>query len=178
MNQRTRFVGLDVHKASIAVAVAEEGGQPPDSHGIIANDPSAVRKLFRHLGGEDVRLVAAYEAGPTGFAVHRQLKTMNVECMVVAPSLFPRRAGDRVKTDRRDALNIARLLRSGDLTPVWVPNEEDEALRDLVRARAAAKTDLLRAKHRLTKLLLGKGITPPVGTSRVLKKGWMEVLKP
>lgn len=87
-----------------------------------------------------------------------------VECLVIAPSLFPRRAGDRVKTDRRDALKLARLLRSGDLTPVWIPKEEDEALRDLVRARAAAKTDLLRARHRLTKLLLGKGIVPPTGT--------------
>jgi transposase len=108
-------------------------------------------------------LVACYEAGPTGYALHRQLQALGVECMVVAPSLVPTRSGDRVKTDRRDALKLARLLRSGDLTAVWVPDEEHEALRDLVRARADAKADALRAKHRLSKFLLRRGIRPPHG---------------
>jgi transposase len=162
MNESTRFVGLDVHKASIAVAVAGPFGDPED-HGQIANDPSAVRKLLVRLGDGGVRLAVAYEAGPTGYALHRQVTGMGIACMVVAPSLIPVRPGDRIKTDRRDAAKLARLLRSGDLTPVWVPDKAHEALRDLVRARDDAKTDLLRAKHRLSKFLLRRAIHPPVG---------------
>jgi transposase len=93
-----------------------------------------VRKLMVRLGGPDVRLRVAYEAGPTGYALHRQLATLDIDCMVVAPSLIPVRAGDKVKTDRRDALKLARLLRSGDLTAVWVPDEAHEALRSLVHS--------------------------------------------
>jgi transposase len=162
-NRRSRYIGLDVHRATIAVAIAEEDGQPPTSCGTIANDPSAIRKLMTRLGGPNVRLRVAYEAGPTGYALHRQLTGMRLECMVVAPSLIPVRPGDKVKTDRRDALKLARLLRSGDLTAVWVPDEAHEALRNLVRARADAKADELRAKHRLSKFLLRQGSHSPVG---------------
>jgi len=171
MTERTRFVGLDAHARTIAVAVAEEAGAP-DEYGVIPNDPSSVRRLVGRLGGPGMRLVACYEAGPTGYALHRQLETLGVECMVVAPSLVPTRAGDRVKTDRRDALKLARLLRSGDLTAVWVPDEEHEALRDLVRARADAKADALRAKHRLSKLLLRRGIRPPHGVRAWTERHW------
>jgi transposase len=115
------------------------------------------------LGRPDVELRVAYEAGPTGYALHRQLTKLGIACSVVAPSLIPKRSGDKVKTDRRDALKLARLLRSGDLTPVWVPDEAHEALRSLVRARADAKADQLRAKHRLSKFLLRQGCWPPVG---------------
>lgn len=167
-HRRLRYIGLDVHRATIAVAIAEEEGSP-SSFGTIANDPSAVRKLMTRLGGKDVELRVAYEAGPTGYALHRQLIKLGIECMVVAPSLIPIRPGDKVKTDRRDALKLARLLRSGDLTPVWVPDREHEALRNLVRARADAKIDQLRAKHRLSKFLLRLGIEPPVGT-----RNWSE----
>jgi len=118
-HRRVRYIGLDMHKATIAVAVAEEAGVP-SSYGSITNDPAAVRKLMARLAGKDVELRVAYEAGPTGYALHRQLTKMDIEC-VVAPSLIPVRPGDKVKTDRRDALKLARLLRSGDLTPVWVP---------------------------------------------------------
>jgi len=163
MEKTTRFVGLDVHKASIAVAVADPFGDPED-HGQIANDPAAIRKLVERLTTPDVQLAVAYEAGPTGYALHRQLSAMGVECMVVAPSLIPTKPGDRIKTDRRDAAKLARLRRSGDLTPVWVPDEAGEALRDLVRDRADALEDLLRAKHRLAKFLLRRGIHPPTGT--------------
>jgi transposase len=162
MSERTRFIGLDVHKASITVAVAGAFGDPED-HGTIANDPAAVRKLLQRLGGADIRLEVAYEAGPTGYALHRQLTAMGISCMVVAPSLIPVRPGERIKTDGRDASKLARLLRSGDLTPVWVPDEAHEALRDLVRARDDAKADQLRAKHRLSKFLLRRAIAPPVG---------------
>lgn len=157
----TRYLGLDVHQATITVAIGEANGVPT-LYGTIANDPGAVSKLIRQLG-RAARLVAAYEAGPTGYALHRQLTALRVECVVVAPSLIPRRAGDRVKTDNRDAVTLARLLRSGDLTPVWVPEVADEALRDLVRTRYDAKADLLRAQHRLTKFLLRQGLQPPPG---------------
>ena len=161
-HQRTRYVGLDVHSTSITAAVAE-GDEPPTSFGSIANEPAAVRKLITRLGGPDIQLRVAYEAGPTGYALHRQLSAMGIECVVIAPSLIPVQPGVKVKTDRRDALKLARLLRSGDLTPIWVPDEAHEALRNLVRARADAKADSLRAKHRLSKFLLRQGRHAPVG---------------
>ena len=159
MSERTRYLGLDAHKATISVAIAEEVGQPTD-YGRIPNEPGAVRRLVQRLGGPETQLVAAYEAGPTGYTLHRQLTALGVQSRVIAPSMVPVRPGDRVKTDRRDAAKLARLLRSGDLTPVWVPDEEHEALRDLVRARADAKADALRAKHRLSKFLLRRGLQP------------------
>lgn len=162
MDEGTRFVGLDVHKASISVAVAGPYGEPED-HGTIANDPESVRRLLRRLEDGGHRLAVAYEAGPTGYALHRQVRAMDIECIVVAPSLIPVRPGDRVKTDRRDAAKLARLLRSGDLVAVWVPDEAGEALRDLVRARDDAKADQLRARHRLSKFLLRRGVHPPAG---------------
>ena len=162
MEKGTRFVGLDVHKASIAVAVAGAFGDPED-HGQIPNDPAAIRRLLDRLGGAGVRLSVAYEAGPTGYALHRQLAALGIECIVVAPSLIPARPGDRVKTDRRDAAKLARLLRSGDLTPVWIPDEAGEALRDLVRARDDAKADQLRARHRLSEFLLRRAVYAPGG---------------
>src|SRR6516165_7217625 len=166
--RRLRYLGLDVHRATIAVAIAEAEGAPT-SYGTIANDPTAVRKLLRQLGGEEVELRVAYEAGPTGYAPHRHLTKLGIDCTVVAPSLIPVRPGVKVKTDRRDALKLARLLRSGDLTPIWVPDEALEALRNLVRARADAKVDELRAKHRLSKFLLRQGIQPPPGV-----RNWSE----
>lgn len=162
MSERTRFVGLDVHKASITVAVAEAFGEPED-HGSIANDQTDVRKLLARLGDGGVRQAVAYEAGPTGYALHRHVSAMGIDGIVVAPSLIPVRPGDRIKTDRRDAAKLARLLRSGDLVPVWIPDEAGEALRDLVRARDDAKADQLRARHRLSKSLLRRAVHPAVG---------------
>lgn len=161
-HRQIRYIGLDVHKATISAAIADECG-PPTSYGRISNDPAAIRTLMTRLGGAHIELRVAYEAGPTGYALHRQLTRMGIPCIVVAPSLIPKAPGDKVKTDRRDALKLARLLRSGDLTPVWVPDEAHEALRNLVRARADAKADLLRAKHRLTKFLLRQGCSPASG---------------
>jgi len=173
-----RYVGLDVHRATIAVATADVD-QPPTSYGKIPNDPAAVRKLMHKLGGRDVRLRVAYEAGPTGYVLYRQLTALGIDCIVVAPSLMPTQRGDKVKTDRRDALKLARLLRSGDLTPVWVPDQEHEALRNLVRARADAKADEVRAKHRLSKLLLRHGARPPVGVRNWCKRyvQWLRQLE-
>jgi len=143
----TLFVGLDVHKDSVAVAYA------PDSHreeptflGPIGTRQADIDKLVRNLHSKASRLVFAYEAGPCGYVLHRYLTSKGLECLVVAPSLIPRKAGDRVKTDRRDALQLARLLRSGDLTPVYVPKIHDEAIRDLSRACEDALIDLKTAK--------------------------------
>lgn len=161
--RNVRFVGLDVHAESIAVAVAEPDGEVR-SLGQIANEPEAVRRLIKKLGAAG-RLQAAYEAGPTGYVLQRQLSALGVRCEVIAPSLIPVKSGDRVKTDKRDAMKLARCLRAGDLTPVWVPDEAHEALRDLVRARLSAKRDQLRARQRLNKLLLRHGHRVAVGTT-------------
>jgi transposase len=163
----TRFVGLDVHAATIAVAVAESDGEVR-SIGTIPNEPEAVRRMVQRLGPAEC-LRACYEAGPCGYVLYWQLAELGVACQVVAPTLVPVKAGDRVKTDRRDAERLARSLRSGDLTAVWVPDAAHEALRDLVRAREAAKRDQLRARHRLQKFLLRHGHRPPAGT-----KAWTE----
>lgn len=153
-----RFVGLDVHASTIAVAVAERDGEVR-SLGTYANSEASVGRLVKKLGGAG-KWKACYEAGPTGYVLYWQLARLGVECIVVAPTLIPMKAGDRVKTDRRDAERLARGLRAGDLTGVFVPDAEHEALRDLVRAREAAKQDQLRAKHRLGKFLLRHGRRP------------------
>jgi transposase len=161
-----RFVGLDVHAETITIAVAESGGEVR-SLGTIPNRLEAVRHLVRKLGPPD-QLRVCYEAGPTGYVLYWQLTGLGVPCDIVAPSLVPVKAGDRVKTDRRDAEKLARSYRAGDLTPVWVPDAAHEALRDLVRAREAAKKDQLRARHRLGKFLLRRGRQRPVH----LKMAW------
>jgi transposase len=155
----TRFVGLDVHAETIAVAVADLDGEVT-ALGVIPNNPESVAKLMRKLGPADM-LRVCYEAGPTGYVLYWQLTQLGIHCDVVAPTLVPVKAGDRVKTDRRDAEKLARSYRSGDLTPVWVPDEAHEALRDLVRAREVAKQDQLRARHRLAQFLLRRGRKAP-----------------
>src|SRR6185312_13477241 len=153
--RNVRFLGLDVHAETIAVAVAESGGEVR-SLGTIPNRPESVGRLIKKLGKPE-QLRACYEAGPTGYVLYWQLSELGVKCEVVAPTLIPVKAGDRVKTDRRDAEKLARCYRAGDLTAVWVPDAAHEALRDLVRARLAAKRDQLRARHRLSKFLLRQG---------------------
>ena len=154
-----RFIGLDVHAETIAVAVAE-ADEDVRTLGVIPNRPESIRKLVKKLGPAE-QLRVCYEAGPTGYVVYWQLTGLGVRCEVLAPTLVPVKAGDRVKTDRRDAIKLARSYRAGDLTPVWVPDAAHEALRDLVRAREAAKKDQLRARHRLGKFLLRHGRRPP-----------------
>ena len=162
--RKVQFVGLDVHADTIAVAVAEPDGTVR-SVGVIPNRPESIRKLVKRLGSPE-QWRACYEAGPTGYVLYWQLTALGVRCEVVAPTLVPVKAGDRVKTDRRDALKLARSYRAGDLTPVWVPDAAHEALRDVVRAREAAKKDQLRARHRLGKFLLRHGRRPPTGINR------------
>lgn len=161
MPMKLRYLGLDVHAATIAVAVAESDGTVRDV-GTIRNRPEAVRKLLTKLGPLDA-LRVCYEAGPTGYPLYWQLTALGVHCDVIAPSLVPTRVGDRVKTDRKDAAKLARCYRAGDLTGVWVPDVATEALRDLVRAREGAKQDQLRARHRVSKFLLRHGRHRPDG---------------
>jgi transposase len=153
-----RFVGLDVHAETIAVAVAELGG---DVHfmGTIPNRPEPVKRLVKKLSAGGA-WKACYEAGPTGYALYWELTKLGIACEVIAPTLVPMKASDRVKTDRKDAERLARSYRADELTPVWVPDAAHEALRDLVRAREAAKGDQLRAQHRLGKFLLRNGKRP------------------
>ena len=159
MNSIT-FVGLDVHKDFISVAVAFPEGEPQD-WGDIPNNPKAVERLTRKLGPG---AIFCYEAGPCGYTIYRQLERLGFPCVVAAPSLIPEKPGERKKkTNRLDAKKLARLLRSGDLTPVWVPNEDQEALRDLIRAREEAVRDCTRKKQQLSKFLLRLGHYPPPG---------------
>ena len=159
MNKALLFVGLDVHAQNIALALAEGGGGEARTYGTIANDLHALEKVFARLRkahpGTELRV--CYEAGPTGFVLARRLAQLKIHCTVVAPSLIPSRSGDRIKTDRRDALKLARLHRAGELTAVHVPDASDEAMRDLCRARTDAVQDLRRGRAQLKAFLLRHG---------------------
>jgi transposase len=151
----TLYVGLDVHKESIAVAyVAKDHDAEVIYLGSIGTRQADIDQVVRKLQAKAKHLVFVYEAGPCGYWLYRYLTKKGYVCWVVAPSLIPKKAGDRVKTDRRDAVQLARLMRSGDLTPVYVPTVEDEAIRDLSRAREDAMCDLKAAKFRLKAFLL------------------------
>jgi transposase len=169
-----RFVGLDVHAQTIAAAVAEKQ-EAVRELGTIPNREESVRKLVKKLN-EGGAWTACYEAGPTGYGLYWQLTKLGIPCVVIAPTLVPTKAGDRVKTDRRDAERLASSFRAGELTPVWVPDATHEALRDLVRAREAAKQDQLRARHRLGKYLLRHGKRPPQ-QMRAWTKNYLEWIK-
>lgn len=149
-------VGLDVHKDSIAIAKLKPESDVPLVWAI-PNEPKAVRKAFGRMMGEAFELRCCYEAGPCGYALQRQLEAMGIDCVVVAPSLIPRKPGERIKTDRRDAVKLARLDRARELTPIHVPTPEGEAVRDLVRAREDNRRDIAAARNRLTNFLLRHG---------------------
>jgi transposase len=158
------FVGLDVAKArhAVAAAVAEDGRQGEVRYiGEIGADAESVRRLVAKLEKRRSRLHFCYEAGPTGYGLYRQLATLGHRCTVVAPSLIPRKPGDRVKTNRRDALQLARLLRAGELTAVWVADEAHEAMRDLIRARQVAVEDIRRKRQAISSMMLRQGRTYP-----------------
>ena len=157
MGKSRKVVALDQHMDSITVAVAAPGRQSPQLYGDIRPTPEAVTRLVRRLDDRSSRLRFCYEAGPCGYGLYRQLTSMGYECTVVAPSLMPRRPGERIKSDRRDALTLARYHRSGELTTVWVPDEEQEAIRDLVRCREDFKHAERRVRQRLNAFMLRHG---------------------
>ena len=151
--KHTRFVGLDIHKERISVAVAEGGRRGTlDYLGEITNDAVAIGKLCERLQRAGQPLAFCYEAGPCGYGVYRQLTNLGHRCDVVAPSLIPTKPGNRVKTDRRDATMLARLHRAGELTPVWVPDADHEAVRDLVRLRSVVRQVVTRARQKSSRV--------------------------
>lgn len=182
MKHYTRFVGLDVHKDTILPAVAAAGRGDPLVFGRMPNeDQVIVRWLHRRLRpwGTLHDVLFCYQAGPCGYGIYRLWTGLGPDCQVVALSLVPRRASDRVKTDRRDACQLARLLRAGELTPIWVPDEEHEAFRNLLRAREATVEDRTRSRHRLTKFLDRSSVRPPKGANRWTYRfnRWLDSLK-
>jgi len=163
MFESNTHVGLDVHKKQITVALLRPGEQQPVEWQVV-NEPRAIRRLARRIEREAVgEVTCVYEAGPCGYTLQRQLEGYGLSTQVIAPSLIPRKPGERVKTDRRDARKLAFHSRSGSLTEVRPPSVEDEAVRDLCRCRVAASADLTRARHRLGKLLLRHGLVYRVG---------------
>jgi transposase len=172
MKDTTKYVGLDVSKEKIAVAIADAGREAPRYWGTIPHKPEAIRKLIKQLG-DPKTLEFCYEAGPTGYDLYRWLLSMGTCCAVIAPSLIPKRPGEHIKTDRRDAVRLAQLFRAGELTPIYVPSRDDEALRDLVRAREDAKEDVHRARQRIIKFLLRHQIHQP----QTLKKRWTKAYR-
>ena len=165
------FVGIDTSKLRNAVAIADAGrGGEVRFLGEIENTPAATAKLVRKLSSKYKQLTFCYEAGPTGYGLHRQIKGLGFECVVVAPSLIPKRPGDKVKTNRRDALSLAKLLRADELTAVWVPDGRHEAMRDLTRARETAMLDLRTKRQHVSAFLLRLGRPYPES-----KKTWTKV---
>ncbi|RME38828.1 MAG: IS110 family transposase, partial [Deltaproteobacteria bacterium] len=168
MAKHIAYVGLDVHKDTIAVAIAEGAvHQEVRFWGIIPHQMPSLRRLVRRLTERYEAVEVVYEAGPCGYGLYRFLKGCGISCKVVAPSRIPRKPGERIKTDRRDAVTLARLLRSGDLTAVYVPHPEDEAMREVTRSRESAVTDRRRLIQQLKSFLLRHGRPYEKGT-----KGW------
>jgi transposase len=177
MEQSTRFIGMDVHKATIAVAVTTTGEVgKATTYGTVPNTTAALEKLvvrMRQAGSEPLKF--CYEAGPCGYGIHRTLTRLGEDCMVVAPSMIPRKRGDRQKNDKRDAANLAVLHRGGLLTAVWVPDAAHEAMRDLIRARQAAVRALRTARQQLSAFLLRHERIYPDGRTSWTKahRGWL-----
>lgn len=172
MSHPTQFVGLDVHSKTVAIAVAR-GQEASQYVGNFANDVTRILKALDRLGPRE-SLQCAYEAGPTGYGLQRALARAGIRCEVIAPSKMPRAAADRVKTDRRDAERLAHALRCGDLATVHVPDEECEAMRDLLRSREDAKRAQLRARHQLSKYLLRHGRRWPKNNWTKAHHEWIE----
>lgn len=173
MNEFKSYIGLDTHKATIAVAVARAGREGPHFEGTIPNTKAAVAKLLGQVSAKGESVSFCYEAGPCGYDLYRMILAHGHECVVVAPSLIPRKPGDRLKTDRRDAMALAHLHRAGALTAVWVPGEEQEAMRDLTRAREDMKELLTRAQQRLGAFLLRHNQVYREGKSHWTRAHWL-----
>ena len=179
MKEFSKYVGLDTHKDTIAVAVADAMGGQARYFGEIANTPEAIRKMVKKLCPDGEVISFCYEAGPCGYEVYRQISKLGHHCDVVAPSLIPTKPGDRVKNDRRDSEKLSRLSRAGELTSVWVPDQEQEAMRDLTRAREDMKGLERTTKQRLNAFLLRYGRIYESGKKRWTQAHfrWLEKLK-
>jgi transposase len=176
MEKSTAFIGLDVHKESIEVAIADQG--EARHYGRFAGNAAAVDQIARRVAARGRELQFVYEAGPCGFWIYRRLTRKGYGCMVVSPSMTPRRPGERVKTDRRDCVKLARLARSGDLTAIYVPDERDEAIRDLVRAREDSVCVQRQGRQRLQALLLRNEIRyAGKGAWSAAHRRWLASLK-
>ena len=171
MKTKLRYVGLDVHAESIVIAVAEAGDRAAEDWKSIPYDHGRLWQELRRLG-EVAALKVCYEAGPTSLGMQRFLAEKQVDCIVVAPSLVPVQSGQRIKTDRRDARKLAHFLRSGDLAPIWIPDERTEAIRDLERAREDARLAERRARQQLLKFLLRHGRRFTEGQSNWTRRHW------
>lgn len=178
-NQNTKYIGLDVHKNSISLAIADDGpAGEVRLYGTIKNTVEALDKVIRKLVSTGAQLQFVYEAGPCGFGLYRHLKGNGFGCIVAAPSLIPRKNGVRIKNDNRDAISLARLLRAGELTGIYVPDQEDEAVRDLTRARNDARIAERKAKQRLNSFLLRNDLVY-CGKTKWIKPhfAWLATLK-
>jgi len=174
MAEYNAYVGLDVHKATIAVAIAEAGrGGEVRSYGTIANTPDRLRRLAAQLAARHGDVHFVYEAGPTGYIVHRTLRAAGYDCAVTGPAQIPRKPGDRVKTDRRDARQLARLDRAGELEAIWVPDAAHEAIRELTRAHEDAVQELRRARQRVSSFLLRQGLSYSGTTWTCAHRRWL-----
>ena len=169
------FIGIDTAKLRNAVAVAEAGRNGEVRYlGEVNTSTVAMRKLVARLAAKYTKLTFCYEAGPTGYGLHRLIESLGHTCLVVAPSLVPKKAGDRVKTNRRDAEGLAKLLRAGELTSVWVPDERHEAMRELSRAREATRADLTRKRQQVSSMLLRLGRHyPGIKTWGARHRSWL-----
>ena len=176
MDEGTTYVGMDVHKRTIAVSVRFPDGGCDER--TIPHEARSVNRLVRKMKREvSGPILCAYEAGPCGYGLQRALREQGLPCQVIAPSLIPRKPGDRIKTDRRDARRLAELLEGGLLTEVHAPSPEDEAVRDLCRAREDAKEDQVRARHRLGKFLLRRGLRWSRKSWTVIHQQWLRGLR-
>ena len=179
MNEFSKYVGLDVHKATIAVSIANGAGGEPYFHSEISNTSVAIAKLMTQLAKGGAKLSVCYEAGCCGYVIYRQLTKLGHFCQVIAPSLIPKKTGDRVKTDRRDSLSLARLLRAGEISGIWVPDGMQEALRDLTRAREDMKDLQRQSKQQLLGFLLRHGVDGFTGKTNWTQAHfrWFETVK-
>ncbi|EMI63271.1 IS110 family transposase, partial [Leptospira sp. Fiocruz LV4135] len=157
--KRKVYVGMDVHKETIQIAILPSNTKALVKEQQIKHEEGQIKKFIQKLKSEGTEIHCCYEAGVTGYPLYRYLKTLGVNCIIAAPGKIPRQSSDKIKTDKRDAIKLARLLRSGELESIHVPSEEDEAVRDYLRSRDSLRLDLGRNRQRLMKFLLRKGIT-------------------
>jgi len=175
------YIGMDTHKDTIVSSISNPGRNKPKYLGEMANDPKKIKKFIENISNkyQGEVLLFCYEAGPCGYVLYHQITSLGHDCMVVAPSLIPVKSGDRIKTDKRDSQKLARYLRDGSLTSVWIPGTEQEAIRDLTRIRGDFKNNETKAKHQLNSFILRHGHSWPVGKNRWSKgfMSWLENLK-